>query len=67
MMSSFALDSNDSRKRQEERTRKRLEKYLGKIALMRTWEQVPSGHSYYLKLKMEAHKLRETLITEGVL
>ena len=62
-------DTNDRRKKDLERTRRRIEKYEFTVALMQTWEKstTQEGHAYYLQLKMRAHKLRETLVIQGVL
>jgi hypothetical protein len=62
---SVARDTNKSRKAAEQRTKRSLEKYEGKLALAAEWDGVDKH--YYQKLMNEAAKLRAQLVVKGVL
>lgn len=57
--------SDDFTDPDEERTRKQLDRYHVKSALMEMWETLDP--EYYQRLKREVHKLRHTLTVKGVL
>jgi hypothetical protein len=59
-------DSNNSRKLADARTKRQLEAYHGKLALMDAWQNVPEEYPYWLKLKRQADRLRQQLIVKGV-
>ena len=59
-------DSNDSRKKQRERTERSLAKYKFKKALIKSWEPTNRDPEYVRRLKDQAHKLKESLIVKGV-
>lgn len=51
--------------RRMERTRKTVEKYEAKVALIKEWETIDPV--YCTRLRDQANKLRDTLIIKGVL